>query len=379
MVVNLPCTVQQMSKKWDITARRVSKLCEEGRIEGVERFGNSWMIPGNAPKPEDGRQRSDFDVKGGARPFIKWAGGKGQLLETIRTYYPEGFGKEITKYAEPFIGGGAVLFDILNKYGNSLDKVYISDVNRELIDTYTAIKEEPNVLIEELKILQREHINKSIDGRKTFYLKNRAIYNEEMVKPSRDRIIIASELIYLNKTCFNGLYRVNSKGLFNVPSGVYKNPMICDEMNIVQVSQKLQNVIIKNADYKESYSFIDENTFAYFDPPYRPLTASSNFTSYTEMSFDDDNQKELAEYVHKLSNRGAKIAVSNSDPKNVDEKDNFFDDIYNFATVNRVQATRMINSKSSGRGKISEILVTNYPKQRKKPVSILEEFDRTGF
>ena len=378
MAVNHPCTVQQMSKKWGITPRRVSKLCEEGRIEGIERFGNSWMIPGNAPKPDDGRQRSDFDVKGEARPFIKWAGGKGQLLETIRSYYPEGFGEQITKYAEPFIGGGAVLFDILNKYGNTLDEVYISDINKELIDTYSVIKEEPDTLIEKLKTLQKEHIEKSMDERKTFYLKNRARYNEEIVKPSRDRLIIASELIYLNKTCFNGLYRVNSKGLFNVPSGLYKNPMICDETNIIQVSQKLQNVIIKNANYKKSSSFIDENTFVYFDPPYRPLTASSNFTSYTEMSFNDDDQKELVEYVHELSNRGAKIAVSNSDPKNTDVNDNFFDDIYDFAIVNRVQASRMINSKSSARGKISEILVTNYPKQDKTPVSILEEFDRTG-
>lgn len=378
MTIDNPCTVQQMADSWGISVRRVSKLCEEGRVPGAEKFSNVWMIPGDAMKPDDARARTDFSNKGAAKPFIKWAGGKGQLLDTIQEYYPDELGRSIRKYAEPFIGGGAVLFDILNRYGDRLDEVYISDINTELIDTYKTIKNQPEQLIGELRKLQEEHMSLNMDGRKEFFLKNRSRYNEEMVKDERDRMVIASEFIYLNKTCFNGLYRVNSKGLFNVPSGVYKNPMICDEINIRNVSDKLQIVTIVNAPYRESKRFIDEDTFVYFDPPYRPLTESSSFTSYTELSFDDDDQRDLASYVQELTEIGAKVAVSNSDPKNVNPDDDFFDDIYGFATVNRVQANRMINSKGSGRGKISEILVTNYPKPEhgaRNRSKTLEEFD----
>ena len=377
MVISNPCTVQQMAKKWGISVRRVSKLCEDGRIPGAEKFSDVWMIPEKAEKPDDARTRSDFNSNDAAKPFIKWAGGKGQLIETIREYYPIELGKSIRKYAEPFIGGGAVLFDILNRFGDELDEIYISDINRELIDTYKTIKEQPDELIDALKKLQMAHMGLDTDHRKDFFMKNRDLYNEEMVKTNRDKMIIASEFIYLNKTCFNGLYRVNSKGLFNVPSGVYKNPMICDEANIRNVSEHLQNVTIENSSYRESKYFIDSETFVYFDPPYRPLTESSSFTSYTKLSFDDDDQRDLAQYVKELTDIGAKVAVSNSDPKNVDPNDDFFDDIYSFATVNRVQANRMINSKGDGRGKINEILVTNYPKPDRgsKNESItLEEF-----
>ena len=370
-----PWTVQQTAENWGISARRVSKLCEEGRVPNATKFGNSWMIPNGSQKPEDARTRDDFSSETAAKPFIKWAGGKGQLLDTISGYYPKGLGNTIVKYAEPFIGGGAVLFDVLNKYKDELDEVYISDINQELITTYTAIRDKPKELICVLKDLQTEHISKDMDDRRVIFQKNRDRYNEEMVKEHYDDITIASLFIYLNKTCFNGLYRVNSKGLFNVPSGVYKNPMICDEKNLKNVSEKLQKVKIVNAGFKDSISFIDDKTFVYFDPPYRPLTVSSSFTSYTELSFDDDDQKDLAEYVHRLSDMGAKVAVSNSDPKNVNPDDNFFDDLYSFATVNRVQANRMINSKGTGRGKISEILVTNYDDyMRTKSMNSIEEF-----
>jgi len=377
MSIDNPCTVQQIAIKWGISIRRVSKLCEDGRIQGAEKFSDVWMIPENAEKPDDERTRSDFSSDETAKPFIKWAGGKGQLIDTIREYYPIELGKSIRKYAEPFIGGGAVLFDILNRFGDELDEVYISDINSELIDTYRTIKEQPDELIDALRELQTEHMGLDMDRRREFFKENRDLYNDEMVKSDRDRVTIASEFIYLNKTCFNGLYRVNSKGLFNVPSGVYKNPMICDETNIRNVSERLQNVTIRNASYRESKYFIDSETFVYFDPPYRPLTESSSFTSYTKLSFDDDDQRDLAQYVHELTDMGAKVAVSNSDPKNVNPEDDFFDDIYSFATVNRVQANRMINSKGDGRGKINEILVTNYPKPDRgsKDRSVtLEEF-----
>ena len=312
-----------------------------------------------------------------AKPFIKWAGGKGQLLDTIQEFYPLELGKTITKYVEPFIGGGAVLFDILNKYGSKLDEVYISDINAELIDTYKVIKEEPDELIKELKILENQHLPIDKEGRKKIYDSNRSTYNKEKKKENRDKILIASHFIYLNKTCFNGLYRVNSRGSFNVPMGDIKNPTICDEKNIKAVSKKLQNVTIERASYRESKKYIDSNTFVYFDPPYRPLTTSSSFKSYTEVDFNDECQEDLAKYVKELTQIGAKVALSNSDPKNVNPDDDYFDNLYNFANVYRVQATRMINSKSSGRGMINEILVTNYPKPEKKKLttSILEKFN----
>ena len=171
---------------------------------------------------------------------------------------------------------------------------------------------------------------------------------------------LAALMIFLNKTCFNGLYRVNGKGEFNVPMGAYKNPLICNEENLMAVSQKLQNVKIVCGDYKESASFIDDETFVYFDPPYRPLNKTSNFTSYTEQLFDDNKQLELAKFVQELDNKGALIVISNSDPKNTDESDNFFDDAYSKQNIHRVSATRMINRNSDARGKINELLISNF-------------------
>ena len=156
------------------------------------------------------------------------------------------------------------------------------------------------------------------------------------------------------------MFRVNKKGLFNVPMGSYKNPLICDEKNLRAVSDKLQNVEIICGDYRESANFIDENTFVYIDPPYRPLTQTAMFTSYNENEFNDEEQIKLADFVKEISKKGAKVLVSNSDPKNADENDNFFDDLYADFNINRVQATRMINSKSSGRGKICELLISNF-------------------
>ena len=360
MIQNAYWTIQEAAKEWGISTRRVTTLCKEGRIPDAGRLGKTWAIPINSEKPVDDRSRDDFKLNEGAKPFIKWAGGKGQLLSSIRKIYPKNLGTEITKYAEPFIGGGAVLFDVLNNY-EGIEEAYISDINTELITTYKTIRDNVDELIETLESYQNTHLPLDAEKRKEYYFSKRAEYNEQIVLSNPDPLIVASLFIYLNKTCFNGLYRVNSSGLFNVPSGIYKNPLICDKDNLLKVSEKLQKVRIENKNYNESWDFIDENTFAYFDPPYRPLTVSSSFTSYTELSFDDNNQRELAEYVHKLSDKGAMVAVSNSDPKNVDPNDNFFDELYSYAIVHRVMANRMINSKGSGRGKISEILVTNYP------------------
>lgn len=294
------------------------------------------------------------------KPFVKWAGGKGQLINDIRNTYPEGLGKDIKKYAEPFVGGGAVLFDILSNY--KLDLIYISDINSELINAYQIIRDDIDKLIDLLSVMQDEYLHiVAEESRKHYYYKKRERYND--LKMNSDQAINvekAALFIFLNKTCFNGLYRVNRKGLFNVPMGSYRNPCICDIDNLRNISLAMQNVTIVCGDYKESDRFIDSNTFVYFDPPYRPLTKTANFTSYTENLFDDRAQIELAEYVKYLIKKGAKVVVSNSDPKNSDTKDDFFDELYKEHRINRVQANRMINCNSESRGKISELLIVSF-------------------
>ena len=292
------------------------------------------------------------------KPFIKWVGGKGQLLPEINKLYPIELGKTINKYAEIFIGGGAVLFDILSKY--KLDEVYISDKNLELINTYKSIRDNIDILIKSLKEMEEEYIPLDDENRKIYYYEKRQKYNKLKINIEENNIEKASLFIFLNKTCFNGLYRVNKKGEFNVPMGAYKNPKICDKENLKNVSMALKNVKIIYADYRESESFIDEKTFVYIDPPYRPLNTSSSFTSYTENDFSDKEQIELAEYIDLLNKKGAKIVISNSDPKNNNIDDNFFDELYKNYNINRVKATRMLNSNASLRGAINELLITNY-------------------
>lgn len=289
---------------------------------------------------------------------MKWAGGKGQLLYEIEKYYPFS-DKKITKYAEPFVGGGAVLFDILNKY--DLDEIYISDINTELINTYCIIRDNIEDLIEMLYTMQNTFILLDKEERKAYYMQKRKRFNELKVNGTENaNIEKASLMIFLNRTCFNGLFRVNKKGFFNVPMGSYKNPIICDENNLRAISEKLQRVIIVCRDYKESADFIDENTFVYFDPPYRPITNTANFTAYTENLFNDEKQIELARFVDDIHKKCAKVVISNSDPKNSNIEDNFFDNIYSAHKIKRVEATRMINCNSKARGKITELLISNF-------------------
>ena len=292
------------------------------------------------------------------KPFIKWVGGKGQLLSEINKLYPVELGKNINKYAEIFVGGGAVLFDILSKY--KLDEVYISDKNLELINTYKSIRDNVDILIKSLKEMEEQYIPLDTENRKDYYYKKREEYNSLKINSEVNNIEKAVLFIFLNKTCFNGLYRVNKKGEFNVPMGAYKKPKICDEENLKNVSLTLRNVKIVYADYRESEKFIDDKTFVYIDPPYRPLNITSSFTSYTENDFNDKEQIELAEYINVLNKKGAKIVISNSDPKNNDIDDNFFDKLYKNYNINRVKATRMLNSNASLRGAINELLITNY-------------------
>ena len=288
------------------------------------------------------------------KPFIKWAGGKSQLLNDIRAKYPE----NIDKYCEPFVGGGAVLLDVL---ANCHPKeVLINDINAELANTYSQIKNSVDELIEMLSEMQQTFWAKNDNDRKVMYLAKRERFNDLKVNGDEQiNLEKAALFIFLNKTCFNGLYRVNRKGLFNVPMGAYKNPPICDAESLRLISGLLKNVQIKCGDYSECADFIDENTFVYIDPPYRPLTATASFTSYSENEFGDKQQIELGKFVDEISAKGAKVVVSNSDPKNSDESDSFFDDLYSSYTIMRVSAKRMINSKATGRGNVNELLICN--------------------
>ena len=350
-------SAKDAATEWGISQRRVIALCSEGRVPGAQLVGNSWVIPKKSKKPIDARTKTAKEKTNEAKPFLKWAGGKGQLLTEISKYYPFAEKKHIKKYAEPFVGGGAVLFDILNKH--VVDEVYISDVNAELINAYTTIRDNPDELISRLKNMESDYLAKDTDERKKTYLAARSHFNE-LKRESIHNTETAALMIFLNRTCFNGLYRVNKAGDYNVPMGAYKNPQICNEDNLLAVSKKLQNANIVCGDYKDSASFIDDKTFVYFDPPYRPLTKTANFTSYTEQLFDDNKQLELANFVQDLNNKGALIVISNSDPKNTDENDNFFDDAYSKQNIRRVAANRMINRNSDARGKINELLITNF-------------------
>ncbi len=352
-------TANEAAEKWNISHRRVLTLCKENRISNVAMLGNMWIIPINAQKPEDARSRRYIESEEKAvKPFLKWAGGKGQLLKEIEHYYPFGDGR-ITKYAEPFVGGGAVLFDILSKY--DLSEIYISDINAELINSYHIIRDDIDALIEMLYTMQNEFIPLDTESRKIYYNEKRERFNDLKVNGNEDiNTLKAALMIFLNKTCFNGLFRVNKKGLFNVPMGAYKNPLICDEKNLRAVSEKLQNVTIVCGDYRDSANFIDENTFVYFDPPYRPITETASFTAYTENLFNDKEQIELAHFVDDMHKKGAKIIISNSDPKNSNAEDDFFDNLYSAHKIKRVEAARMINSQAQARGKIKELLISNF-------------------
>ena len=292
------------------------------------------------------------------KPFVKWAGGKGSLISQLTNFYPfELENGTIKKYVEPFVGGGAVLIDILQKY--DVEEAYAFDINKDLINCYNVIKQDVETLIEKLNEKEKEFLNIELENRQEYFYKIRSEYNSYKIEDNLD-VKRASEFIFLNRTCFNGLYRVNKNGKFNVPCGKYKNPTICDAENLRNLSKLLQNVVFEYGDYKKCIKYIDINTFVYFDPPYRPLSITSGFTSYTKEDFNDENQKELADFYKELDLKNAKLMLSNSNPKNTNKEDNFFEDIYKGFNINEVSAKRMINSKAQGRGEISELLITIY-------------------
>lgn len=296
-----------------------------------------------------------FEDKIQARPFVKWVGGKTQLLDEVKKSLPRDFStRQHITYVEPFVGGGAVLFKLLQEYPN-IERAIINDINEELICTYRVIKENVEVLIERLSVIQSEYIPLSSDDRKSYFIAKRSLFNAKNITP----LETAALFIFLNRTCFNGLYRVNSNGEFNVPHGKYVNPRICDADNLRACSQVLQKVEILCGDFAKTGRYAGPDTLYYFDPPYKPITETSSFTSYTRGGFDDQEQIRLRDFCDNISAAKSSFIASNSDPRNTNSEENFFDNIYNNFFIRRVSATRMINSDASGRGSISEIMISN--------------------
>jgi DNA adenine methylase len=301
-----------------------------------------------------------------AKPLLKWAGGKGRLIAQISEFLPDKLATgEINQYAEPFIGGGALFFHIAQTYKNTITRFYISDANEELVILYLTIQREVTSLIEHLANVESHYFSLDKAQQKEFFLKTRKEYNDRKDKInlsnfSKDWIERAADIIFLNRTCFNGLFRVNSKGHFNVPFGDYNNPRICDESNLIAVSKVLEHTTIKHDDFAGCKDFVDKKTFVYFDPPYRPLTKTASFNSYSKEIFDDTTQERLAGFYRELDKKGVSLMLSNSDPKNVNQDDNYFDELYKGFNITRIKASRAINSNGMKRGQISELLITNY-------------------
>ena len=300
-----------------------------------------------------------------ARPFLKWAGGKTQLLEELKKRLPKGIRTgEITRYVEPFIGGGAVFFYLNRNF--SFEQCDICDANEELILAYRVIQNSVQPLIAELETLKSAYYSRTDVMQEQFYYEIRNDFNNK--RPGinfnefqEEWIERAARIIFLNRTCFNGLFRMNRKGEFNVPFGGYKKPDILNEENLRTVSALLKKTRIHLGDFTGCQEYVDDRTFVYFDPPYRPLKRSSSFTSYSKDGFTDADQVRLAEFFRILDERGAKLMLSNSDPKNQNPNDSFFDDLYAEYFIERIPARRRINCKGAGRGDISELVITNYP------------------
>lgn len=292
-----------------------------------------------------------------AKPFLKWAGGKTQLITEIQKVVPVEIVSKKFTYVEPFVGSGAILFWVLNNFSN-VKKAVINDINADLTNVYKIITAKPNELILVLKQLEEEYhaIDTLADIKKTYYMDKRSLFNTR----STDLVMQAALFIFLNRTCFNGLFRVNKSNLFNVPIGSYKKPMICDANNILAVSEVLQKVEILTGDYQQTLKHVSEPAFFYFDPPYKPLSNTSSFNSYAKDEFGDNEQIRLRDFCKTLDNLDHKWILSNSDVKGKDMTDTFFDDIYNDFNINRVWAKRSINANADKRGQLTELLITNY-------------------
>ena len=292
-----------------------------------------------------------------AKPFVKWVGGKTQLIDQLEALLPADFNRwENVTYIEPFIGGGAMLFHILQHHPN-ITSAIINDINADLTTCYKVVRDTPDVLVAALQELQAEYYAlPNEDAKKEYYMQRRAEFNTKQLDPIRNTTLF----FFLNRTCFNGLYRVNKSGLFNVPFGRYETPTICDANTIYADSQLLQKVTILTGDYTETLQYAKDKTLFYFDPPYRPLNATSSFNDYTKEAFNDLAQQRLKEFCDEVQEAGFHFMLSNSDCK-----DGFFDDLYLQYHIERVLASRSVNANPSKRGKLTEILVHNYPIQQK--------------
>ena len=294
------------------------------------------------------------------KPFLKWAGGKGQLLSQLDQHLPKGINGIDFTYLEPFVGGGAMLFHILQQFPN-IKKAVINDINSYLITAYRVIKNNPDELIKRLSELENQYYSTGDnEAQKSFFLHVRETFN----KVEMDDIDRTKYLIFLNRTCFNGLYRVNSKGKFNVPFGRYLHPTICNAETIKADSELLNRVelVILNGDFEQTIDHLSDgfNLF-YFDPPYRPLNATSSFNSYSKEDFNDEEQIRLRDFCVKLSEYpNVKWMLSNADCSAKNPDDTFFEEIYRGFNINRVYASRAINANPSKRGKLTELLITNY-------------------
>ena len=299
-----------------------------------------------------------------AKPFLKWAGGKTQLLEEFTKRIPKELSEgKLPVFIEPFIGGGAVFFHFNSLF--EFDECHIFDINEELILAYTVVRNNVEDLIDNLGDIEKDFFSKDDSGRKEFYYNLRDEFNRQKSTINFHQFEKAwinrvAYLIFLNKTCFNGLYRVNNQGEFNVPFGKYKNPKILNTDLLRLDSEILQNTTIHLGDFTDSFQYVSDNSFVYFDPPYRPLNETSSFTQYSKNGFNDSEQERLASFFEQCDRKHAKLMLSNSDPKNVDPNDDFFDILYEKYHITRVPAKRMINCDGTKRGEIREIIVTNY-------------------
>ncbi len=296
-----------------------------------------------------------------AKPFLKWAGGKGQLIEQLRQNLPKEIATSgrIKKYFEPFMGGGAVFFWLSQGY--EIKQAYLYDINPEIVMAYKAVKLNMNALVKQLGELEKEYYATRKTSRDRIFYEKREEYNGYISRRVPNNVVRRTALlVFLNKTCFNGLFRVNSHGLFNVPFGRYERPTICDEDNLKAINKVLKNTHNEKADFSECLKNADEQSFVYFDPPYRPISRTANFTGYIKGGFDDNEQQRLKRVFDQLNAKGTKVMLSNSDPQNINPDDDFFDALYQRYSIKRLLANRMINSNAAKRGGIKEILITNY-------------------
>ncbi len=291
------------------------------------------------------------------KPFLKWVGGKGQLIPTFEGYLPAHLTQrdDIT-YIEPFVGGGAMLFYMLQHFPG-IQRAVINDINPDLIGVYKTVQNSVEELIQVLTEQERAyHALPSSEAQQNFFYQVRERYNEKQLSLVEN----SACFIFLNKTCFNGLYRVNSKGAFNVPFGKYKNPLICDQATLRSDSKLLSSVEILCGDFEQTRNYITDNTFFYFDPPYRPLNATSCFKSYAKEAFNDKEQIRLRDYADELTKQGCDVMLSNADCRAVHPEDTFLDELYSEYIIERVWASRAINSNGAKRGKLLELLIRNY-------------------